>query len=353
MTESADIVIRREGRAGRITLNRPKALNALTYPQVGAIWAALQAWQKDPAVALVLLDGAGDRAMCAGGDVRALYDGRTGGSAFARKFWAEEYALNALIGRYPKPFVAIQHGIVMGGGIGLSGHASHRVVTESSVLAMPETGIGLIPDVGGTWLLVQAPGETGTYLALTGERMGPEDAIYAGFSDVFVPAARMSTLIERLIAGPSAPDDILRQTGENAGPSSLGARRGDIDRAFSFDTVGEIMDALAAMPGEWAGKTRADMEKRSPKAMAVTLAALRRARKLASLEAALNTEFRLAVRLYEDGEFIEGVRAQVVDKDRSPKWRPARLADLTPAAIDAFFAPLPDGGDIALAPPAE
>src|SRR5262245_45817259 len=167
-----EVLTRREGRAGRITMNRPEALNALTTAMVLQIGEALGAWRDDPAVALVLLDGAGGKALCAGGDVRSLYDSRDSGSGEARRFWSEEYRLNAMIGRYPKPYVAIQDGIVMGGGIGLSGHARHRVVTERSRLAMPETGIGLIPDVGGTWLLAHAPGETGTYLGLTGESMG-------------------------------------------------------------------------------------------------------------------------------------------------------------------------------------
>src|SRR5215510_8675959 len=196
---SDEVLIRREGRAGRITMNRPKALNALTLPMVGRIGEALVAWQSDPAVQLVVLDGAGERGLCAGGDVRGLYDSRLTGSAFARKFWSDEYRLNALIGGYAKPLVAIQDGIVMGGGIGLSGHASHRIVTERSQLAMPETGIGLIPDVGGTWLLANAPGEVGIYLGLTGEVMRASDAIYARFSDALVPSAQLPALVDRLV----------------------------------------------------------------------------------------------------------------------------------------------------------
>src|SRR6202011_5575718 len=196
-----DVLIGRQGRAGRITMNRPKALNALTYPMVGRIWRALLGWRDDPSVELVVIDGAGGKALCAGGDVRALYASRAEGSGAARAFWSEEYRLNALIGRYPKPYVAIQDGIVMGGGIGLSGHARHRIVTERSRLAMPETGICLIPDVGATWLLARAPGESGLYLGLTGEAMSAADAIYARFADVFVPAARIAELIERLANG--------------------------------------------------------------------------------------------------------------------------------------------------------
>ncbi len=189
---SDDVIIRREGRAGRLTMNRPQALNALTTPMVGMITKALAEWRDDAAVELVVLDAVGDRALCAGGDVMSLYESRTQGSAFAREFWSAEYRLNAMIGRYPKPFVAIMDGIVMGGGIGLSAHASHRIVTERSMLAMPETGIGLVPDVGGTWLLARAPGEVGTYLGLTGARMSGADAIFARLRRYvhFVEAAR-------------------------------------------------------------------------------------------------------------------------------------------------------------------
>src|SRR6516165_6008993 len=194
-----DVLIRRQGRAGRITMNRPKALNALTHPMVGRIWRALLAWRDDPAVELVVIDGAGGRALCAGGDVRALYASRAEGSNAARAFWSEEYRLNALIGRYPKPYLAIQDGIVMGGGIGLSGHARHRIVTERSRLSMPETGIGLIPDVGGTWLLSRAPAAVGAYLGSTGEAMRAADAIFAGFADVFVGSPNIGHMVERLV----------------------------------------------------------------------------------------------------------------------------------------------------------
>src|SRR6185436_8309020 len=214
-----EVLIRREGRAGRITMNRPKALNALTLPMVGRIWDALIAWQNDPAVELVVLDGAGERGLCAGGDVRGLYDSRTQGSSTARKFWSDEYRLNALIGRYAKPFVAIQDGIVMGGGIGLSGHTRYRIVTERSQLAMPETGIGLIPDVGGTWLLAHAPGALGIYLGLTGEVMRAADAIHARFTNDFIPSSKISQLVARLVdAGGGPIEEAVRALAEDAGP---------------------------------------------------------------------------------------------------------------------------------------
>jgi len=342
-----EVLIRREGRAGRITMNRPKALNALTYAMVGRIWEALLAWRLDPTVELVVLDGAGERAMCAGGDVRALYDSRGNGSAFTRAFWTEEYRLNALIGRYPKPYVAIQDGIVMGGGIGLSGHARHRVVTERSQLAMPETGIGLIPDVGGTWLLAHAPGATGVYLGLTGEPMRAADAIAARFSDVFVPAAKLGGLVARLVEPKGgAVVDVLQAGAEQPEPSLLGAQRGDIDRAFGGDGVEAILQVLSELPGEWAQRTIATLAQKSPKSLKLTLAAIRQALMLPSLEDALRVEYRLAVRLFEDGEFIEGVRALIVDKDRRPKWSPARLAEVTPELVTRYLAPLPPNEEL-------
>jgi enoyl-CoA hydratase len=337
-----EVLIRREGRAGRITMNRPKALNALTHAMVGHIWDALLVWRNDPKVELVLLDGAGERGLCAGGDVRSLYDSRTQGSGMARRFWSEEYRLNALIGRYPKPYVAIQDGIVMGGGIGLSGHARHRVVTERSQLAMPETGIGLIPDVGGTWLLAHAPGGSGVYLGLTGEAMRAADAIYARFSDVHVPSSELGRLNERLVdpAG-GAVEDVLRDLAKPAGVSELERRQGDIDRAFGQPSVEAILEALSAMGGAWAQKASATLQQKSPKSSKLALAAIRNARGLRSLEEALAIEYRLVARLFEDGEFPEGVRALIIDKDRKPKWSPARLGDVGPELVQRYLAPLP------------
>lgn len=346
-----DVLIRREGAAGRITLNRPRALNALTYPMVLAIRRALVDWRADPAVKVIVLDGAGERGLCAGGDVRAMYDSAPSGSGFARRFWADEYRLNALIGSYPKPFVPFMDGIVMGGGIGLSGHASHRVVTERSELAMPETGIGLIPDVGGTWLLAHAPGHVGEYLGLTGERMRGAGTIYARFADAFVPSAKLAALATALSAGADGDvGPVIARFAEPPPASDLAARSGDIATAFQFATVEEIRDALRRMKGEWAERTLAILEQRSPLALKLTLAAIRRARTLPSLEDALAMEYRLTVRLFEHGEFIEGVRALIIDKDRTPRWRPSRLEDVTPEMVESFLAPLPAGEDLAFPP---
>jgi len=346
---TGEVLIRREGRAGRITINRPQALNALTHAMIGPIWQALNSWQDDAAVEVVILDGSGERALCAGGDVRALYDSRHQGSGAARGFWRDEYRLNALIGRYPKPYVAIQDGIVMGGGIGLSAHARHRVVTERSRLAMPETGIGLIPDVGGTWLLAHAPGELGLYLGLTGEEMNAADAIEARFADCLVPSSRLDDLKARLIDRNGGPvETVLEALATPPEQSGLALNRHDIDRAFGDPDLDAIMAGLARGFGDWGLKTRARLDRKSPKALKLTHAAIRQARGLPSLEAALEVEFRLAVRLFEDGEFTEGVRALIVDKDRTPAWSPPRLADVPDELVVRYLAPLPAEEELAL-----
>jgi enoyl-CoA hydratase len=348
--ENDEVLIRREGRAGRITINRPQALNALTHAMVGPISAALLAWRDDPNIVLVVLDGSGERALCAGGDVRALYDSRGRGSSAARAFWRDEYRLNALIGRYSKPFVAVQDGIVMGGGIGLSAHASHRVVTERSRLAMPETGIGLIPDVGGTWLLAQAPGETGLYLGLTGAEMDAADAIHARFADFFVPLSGLGDLKARLV-DPEGGNlgELFATFAKPAGPSRLAERAPDIDRLFANTSVEAIIERLAHSGLDWSRQICAALAQKSPKALKLTCAAIRQARTLPSLEAALEVEYRLAVRLFEDGEFLEGVRALIVAKDRKPAWSPPRLSEVTDALIERYLAPLPAAEELSLA----
>jgi enoyl-CoA hydratase len=355
LSESQDeVLIRVEGTAGRITLNRPKALNALTLGMVREIWPALLAWGDDPAVELVILDGAGERGLCAGGDVRWLYDSRARGLDEALAFWREEYALNALIHRYPKPFVPIMDGIVMGGGIGLSAHVQGgtRIVTERSQLAMPETTIGLIPDVGGTWLLARAPAAFGEYLGLVGERMRGAGTIFSGFADVFVQSAKLDELRAALSRAKAADvRGVIGRFAEAPPHSNLAGHAAEIGRTFSQATVPAILDALAKEDSEWAAKTREALLVRSPKALAATLAAVRRARKLGSLEEALNVELRLCLHLFEDGEFVEGVRALLVDKDKNPRWKPPTLAELSDTTVEAMFAPLPAEQELGLRPP--
>ncbi len=335
-----DVMVRREGRAGRITLNRPKALNALTWSMVKTIHANLDAWATDPAVAVVILDGAGERGLCAGGDVRWLYDAKTRAPAEAVAFWADEYRLNALIARYPKPYVAMMDGIVMGGGIGLSAHAQHRIVTERSLLAMPETTIGLIPDVGGTFLLSRAQGRLGVYLGLLGTRMNGSDAIQAGFADAYVPVAMLPALIAQLSSSRDAVDEIIEDAAEPVPTSPLSGKSELIDRLFDGATMADIHARLLTSADPLATQARLDLTTRSPKALALTLEAIRRAKAYTSLDEALAVEFRVVSRLYGDGEFIEGVRALLVDKDKAPKWNPARAEDVTPDMVAGYFAPL-------------
>lgn len=351
---SSDTHVRIEAKAGRITLDRPRALNALTYPQIGVIAAALDAWEHDPAVAVVIIDATGGKAFCAGGDVRTLYDAAIDGPAFARRFWLDEYRLNARISRYGKPYVAIMDGIVMGGGVGLSAHGRHRVVTERTSIAMPETTIGLIPDVGGTWLLSRPPrsadfaAETGTYLALTGERITATDAIGCGLADVAVASAHVPRLIEAIARSPESLPDVLaavRAHPDEMPPPRLPDLRAAIDATFQHDRIAAILTALDAHGDARAREIAAALGSKSPLSLTLTLEALRRARNLPSLEAALAIEFKLVTRLYDCGEFIEGIRALLVDKDRMPKWRPATVGEVTPELAASFFAALPEAMD--------
>ncbi|MFJ3876384.1 enoyl-CoA hydratase/isomerase family protein [Streptomyces sp. NPDC090077] len=340
------VLLRTEGHAAYITLNRPKALNALSHPMVLRIEQALTAWAEDPAVALVVIEGAGDRGLCAGGDIRAIYeDARTGGTASA-DFWRDEYRLNALIARYPKPYVALMDGIVMGGGVGVSAHGSVRIVTERSRIAMPETGIGFVPDVGGTYLLALAPGELGTHLALTGAPVGAADALLCGLADHFVPAAALPALSRELAVDPVP--EVLRRHVQEPPPGTLAPARAEwIDHCYAAGTAEEIVARLLAS-GPAAAKDAADtLLSKSPTAVKVTLAALRGARRLGPLEQVLAQEYRVSCAALSSPDLVEGIRAQVIDKDRDPRWSPAALEGVTPADVDRFFAPL-DANELGL-----
>ncbi|MEO6309346.1 MAG: enoyl-CoA hydratase/isomerase family protein [Leifsonia sp.] len=332
MSESAEVRIRVHDGIGHLTLNRPEALNALTHSMVRQLTEALTAWRDSSEVSLVVLDGAGDRGLCAGGDVRVLYDNAVSGdTAASMAFLRDEYRLNAMIAEYGKPFVAIMDGVTMGGGIGLAGHASIRVVTERSKLAMPETRIGFCPDVGGTWLLSRAPGELGTYLGLTSAVMTGSDALAVGFADYFVPAELLPHLMQAFAerADPGSPSEIVLLFDETPEPSALAARRRWIDSCFSADTVPEIisrLDACAAMHASDEVRAAADaLVALSPTAVTLTLAALRAARALPGLRAALELEYRACSWLLVQPDLREGIRAQIIDKDLSPRWSPARL----------------------------
>ncbi|MFD9814090.1 enoyl-CoA hydratase/isomerase family protein [Streptomyces sp. NPDC059080] len=343
MTAADDSVLRRtEGRAGHLTLNRPRALNSLTHGMVRQLSAALDDWREDPGVATVVLSGAGERGLCAGGDIRAIHDdARDGDGAAARAFWRDEYRLNAQIARYPKPFVAFMDGIVMGGGVGVSAHGAVRIVTERSRIAMPETAIGFVPDVGGLHLLAAAPGELGTHLALTGAPMTAGDALLCGLADHFVPAARLPELAAGLATGDVA--ETVARYAEPAPAAELAAHRGWIDACYAAGTVEEIVDRLEHS-GEPAAKSAAQsLRELSPTSLKVTLAALRRVRRLGSLERVLDQDYRIASAALASPDLVEGIRARIVDKDRSPRWSPARLKDVTDGEVARHFRSLGPG----------
>lgn len=332
-----EVLIRTEGRAGRITLNRPQALNALTHAMCLDIEAALLRWRDDPSVALVILDGAGERAFCAGGDIAQVWQaGRAGNFALGRDFWRDEYRMNALLAGYAKPIAAFMHGFVMGGGVGVGCHVRHRIVGETTQMAMPECGIGLIPDVGGTWLLGRSPGHLGLYLGLTAARMGPGDALHAGFADAFIPEADWPGAIARLID----TGDIATLPVHAAPDSALAAQQGVIDRVFAGATIPAIIDGLKSDGSPLAHGALKAIGRNAPLSMASTLAMLRPAP--ATVVDALKQEFRWTWRAMDRGDFLEGVRAQIIDKDRNPRWQHAAPEDVTQAEVAAMLAPLGD-----------
>jgi enoyl-CoA hydratase len=340
-----DVLVHERGSLGLLTLNRPKALNALTHGMVTAMRAALDEWATRPDIVAVAVVGAGDRGLCAGGDIVSLYEQATTGTGkAAAAFFSDEYRLNALIARYPKPYVAIMDGIVLGGGVGISAHGSHRIVTERSRIGMPETGIGFIPDVGGTWLLSRAPGELGTHLALTGHTVGAADAIELGLADTCVPSARTGDLLDALArlepGSAAAVSSVIAQFAEPAGHVGLDADRAWIDEAYAGDDAAAIIDRMRASGIEAALAAANTIASRSPSAISLTLAALRRSAHSRSLEDSLALEFRIALRCIAAPDFAEGVRAQVIDKDRSPHWSPPTVAEVDPEAVEAAFAPL-------------
>lgn len=329
------VLTHRQGALGRIVLNRPKALNALTHDMVRRIDAALTAWEHDDGVRLVVISGAGERGLCAGGDIRAIHADAVSGGTASLDFWRDEYRLNARIARYPKTYVAIMDGIVMGGGVGISAHGAVRIVTERSTIAMPETGIGFVPDVGGTRLLARAPGESGTHLALTGSAIGAGDAIACGLADHFVPSHRLDAVIEALATG--TPADVLGRFADPAPSGELAERRAWIDTCYASDNVEDILERLENS-GEPAAKQAAEqIRSKSPTALKVTLESLRRARELGSLEAVLEQEYRVSSAALTAPDLSEGIRAQVIDKDRTPRWSPPTLDAVRPEDVGRFF----------------
>ncbi len=341
-----EVLFERRGALGLITLNRPQALNALTLEMIHAITARLEAWADDPSVATVLIRGAGDKAFCAGGDIRALV--QPDNEAYIAGFFADEYRLNRLIFRYPKPYVALIDGIAMGGGVGVSVNGALRIATAATLFAMPETGIGMFPDVGGSYFLPRCPGETGMYLGLTGARLKAADCLDAGIADVYVAASKHAVMIERMAEGEAA-DAVLRDLHGPPGAAPLAEAREAIDRCFAGDSVEEIVVALEQEEGAWAAKTLEALEGKSPFALKVALRQLRLGRALA-FEDCMAMEYRLSQRVVPAHDFREGVRAAVIDKDRAPRWQPPTLAEVGEEMVAACFAPL-DGRELRFAAP--
>jgi enoyl-CoA hydratase len=336
---TSEIVARIEGAAGRITLNRPKALNALNHEMVHAITQALTRWRDDERVKHVVIDGAGERAFCAGGDIKAVYDMIPIDPGLARSYWRDEYRLNAMIARYPKPYVAIMDGFCLGGGVGLSAHGSHRIVTERSQIGMPETAIGFTPDVGGSWLLAYAPGHAGEYMAATVYRMNAADAIYAGFADAVVPSQDIPRFVADLCAGQTA-DGTMRKYATQPAQSPLAAQQARIDRAFGAPTIQEAVSRLVNVKEAWEEEALKKIAAHSPISLASAHYSVRLARGHSCVEESLDHEYRYAHRCTGLHDFREGVRALIVDKDGKPQWQPARLDEVRMSDVEVLFAPL-------------
>ncbi len=341
MTEESDEILTRvEGNVGLVTLNRPKAINSLNQPMVDALSAVLSRWEHDDEVRAVVLSGAGDRGLCAGGDVVAVYHSARGDGVEARRFWRDEYLLDGQIGRFPKTYVSLMDGIVMGGGVGVSAHANTRVVTETSKIAMPEVGIGFVPDVGGAFLLSRAPGRLGLHAALTGAPFSGADAIAMGFADHFVPHDRLDAFTRSIVA--DGVESALAAHAIEPPRSELAAQRSWIDSGYAGETVEDIVAALRGHDAGPANDAANLIATRSPIAVSVALAAVRRAAKLETLEDVLVQDYRVSSASARSHDLVEGIRAQIIDKDRNPKWSPATLAEITAADVEAYFAPVDD-----------
>ena len=345
MNEAPEVLFARRGSAGIITLNRPKTLNAVTLGMVRAVRQQLDAWRDDPAVTRVVITGAGERAFSAGGDIRQVWElGRAGRQEEALVYWREEYQLNTVIKYYPKPYIALLDGIVMGGGVGVSIHGSHRVAGDKFLFAMPEVNIGFFPDVGATWFLPRMPGEFGAWCALTGERLLADDSVASGVATHRVRSSRFPELLEGLCGNVSV-DAILGAFSVPTTGGPIAAVSGAIDSLFAGGTVEAVLQDVdrAASSGEphadWAKATAATIRTRSPTSLKIALAQVRRGTKM-SFEECMRTEFRIVSRIVHGHDFYEGVRAVIVDKDNSPRWQPAALSEVTEAIVEQHFAPL-------------
>ncbi len=340
MTDDSEIIFSVDGGIGHILLNRPKALNALTHGMCTALKAQLDAWAEDDAIEAVVIEGAGDKGFCAGGDIRALHDSGLGGTDYWKHFYGDEYRLNAAIFHFDRPYIALIDGVVMGGGVGVSEHGSHRIATERTLYAMPETGIGLVPDVGGSYFLPRLPDRLGLYLGLTGARLKAADCIHADVADAYIPSDRLEAFKADLrathIAEVDDVDRIIDKHKADPGPASLTDVQDQIADCFAGRSVEEIMAALNGAGTDWAAKTAATMATKSPTSLKL---AFRQIHEGAGLDFndGLRMEYRLVSRIMGGRDFFEGVRAVILDKDNAPDWQPARLEDVTDDMVDAYF----------------
>ena len=339
--DEPEILVGVEGAVGRLTLNRPKALHALTLGMCQAMTDALLAWKDDPAIKLVLLDHSGERGFCAGGDIKALADsGRTDGKA-ARKFFHTEYRLNHLLFVYPKPVVAVMDGITMGGGVGITDPARYRVATERTTYAMPETGIGLFPDVGGGWFLPRLPGKAGLWLALTGARIKGADCVRLGIATHYMPSDHVEGFKASLSEHPDAVAGALAHFVRDSGPPPIEPHLADIDRLFGRESVEAILEDLEQDGGEWARGTLATLATKSPQTMKVAFRQLAHGAQFDDFADNMAMEYRIGSRVVRMHDFLEGVRAVIVDKDNNPRWNPIQVEDVGDDLLDEIFAPLP------------
>ncbi len=341
MTSEPEVLARVQSGLGRLTLNRPKALHALNRAMCDAMIEALLAWRDDDAVHSILIDHAGERGFCAGGDIRMIAESGAGDATEAKAFFDTEYKLNHLLFEYPKPVTALVDGIVMGGGVGISEPADVRIATERTTYAMPETGIGLFPDVGGGWFLPRLPGQAGVWLALTGARLKAADTVFLGVHTHYLPSDALEAFRAILAADPAHPIDVADGLETDAGEPPIEPHLPAIDRLFAFDTVEEIFAALEADGSEWAQAQLATLKTKSPQSLKVTLRQLRTGAVLESFADNMAVEYRLGGRVVRTHDFQEGVRAVIVDKDNAPKWSPADLSGVSDAMVEALFAPLP------------
>jgi enoyl-CoA hydratase len=341
MTDEPEVLVRVEGKVGRLTLNRPQALHALTTKMIALLTEALVAWRDDPGVELVLLDHAGERGFCAGGDIRMLAESGAGDGAAAREFFFTEYRLNDLLHGYPKPTVAIMDGVTMGGGVGLSRPCRFRVATERTTFAMPETGIGLFPDVGGGWYLPRMPDHIGIWLALTGARIKAADCELLAVATDCVESKDVGDLKAGIVKDPAAVETLLTEFEADAGRPTIAEHQDEIARLFSGDSVEAIVAALKATDSDWARAQLAVLATKSPQTMKVAFRQLRLGGQARNFAEHMAMEYRIGARVVQRHDFLEGVRAVIVEKDNAPRWNPDALEAVTDEMLDAIFAPLP------------